>query len=100
MNFADRLNILFKTRNKSLRNVADDIEITPSTLSRYLSGKHEPDYGSLVKLCKYFGVSMDWLGGLSDDPTNRNRNEISFLYEAASAEDKKIVDLVLDKYKT
>ena len=100
MKFSERLNILFKARNKSLRSVADAIEITPSTLSRYLSGKHEPDYSSLVKLCKYFNVSMDWLGGLSDDPSSHNRNEINFLYEAASAEDKKIIDLVLAKYKT
>ena len=103
MTFADRLNILFQTRGKTLTAVSDEIGIRPSTLSRYLRGLHEPDYSSLQKLAAYFNVSMDWLGGLVDDKhgTLADRyKEVSVLYASASESDKKIIDLILDKYKT
>jgi len=100
MSFADRLKILFDTRGKTLTAVADDIGITAATLSRYLNGIHEPDYKSLLKLSLYFDVSMDWLGGRVEDRRGTViTKDISVLYSIASDEDKKIVDLVLDKYK-
>jgi transcriptional regulator with XRE-family HTH domain len=54
--------------NKSAKEVAESIGISPSTISMYLSGKRVPHPEVIVKLSQYFHVSSDYLLGLSDDP--------------------------------
>lgn len=102
MSFKERFKILLETKGKSVRSVADACGLTPATLSRYMNGIHEPDFGSIVKICRYFDVSMDWLAGLTESPrtsTLEKYSEIGTLYSVASDEDKKIINLILDKYK-
>ena len=55
--------------NQTAKEIAKTIDISPSTLSLYLSGKRVPHPEVLVKLCKYFNVSADYLLGISDNPS-------------------------------
>jgi transcriptional regulator with XRE-family HTH domain len=77
--FQDRLfdlvNDKKKSDNCSQENVAKRIGIKPQALSEYLNGTgaekkfREPGAVALYKIAKYFGVTVDYLLGLSNMPT-------------------------------
>ena len=55
---------LKKARKKkalSQLKVAMDLSITREALSHYENGKRSPDVDMLVKLARYFGVSVDYI---------------------------------------
>ena len=62
---------LFKERlrnlrgEKSLQEVAYDLEISRATLGYYESGERKPDIEILLKIAKYYNVSCDYLLGLT-----------------------------------
>ncbi len=100
--FRERFNQLVKREGKTLYALSDAININPPTLSRYLSGSRTPDIPYIVKISKYFGVSVDWLLGvdeMSNGDTQADLKEIANLYAAASEDDRAVVRAVLKKYK-
>lgn len=46
-----------------------NLGIPQQTYSRYESGVSEPSLGMLCKIARHFGVSTDWLLGLTDSRT-------------------------------
>lgn len=66
---------IFSLRLKTLRGdksqdeVAKGIGISRGALSYYESGERKPDINILYSLSKYYGVSADYLIGLSDTPS-------------------------------
>ena len=50
-----------KKKGLSQLKVAMDLSITREALSYYENGKRSPDVDMLVKLARYFGVSVDYL---------------------------------------
>lgn len=73
-----------------------------ATLSRYLQGVREPELKYVVRLARYFGVSVDWLLGLSNDRYEAVPSEVrefATLYALASPDDRTIVETVLKKYR-
>ena len=71
---------IFCSRLKEVRNslsqneFAKTLGIPQTSYSRYESGKNEPDYELLVAICRTFGVSADWLLGLTDERVPRGGN--------------------------
>lgn len=62
---------LKKARKKkalSQLKVAMDLSITREALSHYENGKRSPDVDMLVKLARYFGVSVDYIIFGEDSP--------------------------------
>ena len=56
----------------------------------------------VVRLARYFGVSVDWLLGLSNDRYEAlpaEVREFATLYALASPDDRTIVETVLKKYR-
>lgn len=51
---------------KSQSEVAKDLKITQRKLSYIETGKTEPSLEDLVRLCKYYGVSADYILGLTE----------------------------------
>ena len=49
--------------------LAEKLEISERTLTRYESGECEPSVSVLIKLSLLFDVSIDYIVGLKDDPT-------------------------------
>ena len=48
--------------------LAMDLNLNQNSISRYEQGKREADYSTLIALADYFGVSIDYLLGRTDNP--------------------------------
>lgn len=60
MNFSSRLALLIGQRGVTQRIVADECDLSPGALSQYLKDR-TPKAEELLKLARYFGVTMEWL---------------------------------------
>ncbi len=67
----ERLKYLRINQNLSQAKLAKDIDVGARSYQRYEYGDRIPTADIIIKLAKYFGVSADYLLGLSDDPTRR-----------------------------
>lgn len=62
-----RLRKLVVESGKSYRQVADEMGINKGILLHTANNKWMPNSRQLIPICQYFGVSADYLLGLSDD---------------------------------
>ena len=62
-----RLKELRKERKISQLKLSVDLNMNQNTISRYENMEREADYKTLVKLADYFGVSLDYLLGRTDE---------------------------------
>ena len=66
--FAENLrNAMFFKRLKAI-DVSNATKIPPPTISRYLSGTHQPTTDNLITISKYLGISSEALLSSSDAP--------------------------------
>ncbi|MFW6312168.1 MAG: helix-turn-helix domain-containing protein [Nanoarchaeota archaeon] len=65
--FSERLKNLRKENNITLKQLADDLNTTKSTLSRYENNKREPKAYLIKKIANYFNVSVDYLLGITEE---------------------------------
>ena len=66
--FAENLrNAMFNKRCKAV-DISRATKITPSVISRYLSGTHQPSTINLIAISKYLGVSPEALLSSSEAP--------------------------------
>ena len=90
--FPSQLRDLRKKKGISQETLAHDLGVSKSTIGLYETGDTLPDAKTLRDLAVYFGVSADWLLGLSDyaedaaekkrrDTIYKARNLISELYD-------------------
>ncbi|MCC8183018.1 MAG: helix-turn-helix domain-containing protein [Clostridiales bacterium] len=99
--FQNNLRALIDARGRLIKDVAADVNVTPATMSRYLSGARDPDLKYVVRLAEYFSVSVDWLLGLNGEKFDVLPQEIqdfAELYSLASPDDRRVVQAVLSKY--
>jgi transcriptional regulator with XRE-family HTH domain len=68
MNFSDRLKKLRAEGGLTVREVANVLDVAPSTISNYEQDYRRPDFDTLGKLADYFDVSLDYLLARTDDP--------------------------------
>ena len=61
-----RLRDLREDKDKSQKEIAAFLNVTQATYSRYESGVHEIPIESLIKLAKFYSVSVDYLLGITD----------------------------------
>lgn len=45
-----------------------DLNMSQNSISRYETEAREADYSTLIALCDYFNVSIDFLLGRTDNP--------------------------------
>ncbi len=64
--FGERLKELRKEKGLSQKEVADYLNISSITLLHYEKNQREPSFDLLVEISKYFGVSIDYLFGLTN----------------------------------
>lgn len=64
--FPERLSELMKERNVTQEELAHELGIKRQTVSLYKNGQSTPDAAQLKNISLFFGVSSDWLLGLSD----------------------------------
>ena len=53
-------------RRYSQEDVAEVLQTTQQQYSRYELGIHEIPVRHVITLCKFYGISADWLLGLKD----------------------------------
>ena len=63
-----RLKELRKQRNISQLKLALDLNLNQNSISRYETGARQADYALLIKIADYFGISIDYLLGRTDNP--------------------------------
>ena len=63
--FADILRKLRKSRKLNQKQFAKEVFISPSAVSQYETGRTMPSRETLDRIAKYFGVSTDFLLGVS-----------------------------------
>ena len=98
--FRRNLRTLLDSKNYNCKEFALSIGLNPTTVSRYLTTR-SPDLTSLWRIADYWGVSMDWLLGRESEDLSFLTDEarrVASLYSAASDDDRRVIDLILEKY--
>lgn len=97
--FAERLTALRENTGKKRQEVADDLKISRASLEYYEKGKRKPDIEVLVRLADYYGVSTDYLLGLSDVSTTDKDIKFICNYTGLSETSVKILNSANDLFK-
>lgn len=63
--FAERLKELLQDRGVYQARLAEVLNTTPQAISSYVNGKTTPDYDTLCNIAEFFGVTTDFLLGVS-----------------------------------
>lgn len=66
--FPQRLRALREGLQLEQKELAAHLGLAASAISNYESGKRTPGFEILTQICRYFGVSSDWLLGLPHAP--------------------------------
>ena len=69
MYFYQRIGDLRNDRDKKQLEIAMLLKITQQQYSLYESGKREIPFHTAIELANYYKVSLDYLAGISNDPT-------------------------------
>ena len=83
MNWNKRIKDLREDHDMNKKELADKLDISERTLTRYESGECEPGVSVLIKLALLFDVSVDYIVGIKDDPiisTPSVKDELEDIY--------------------
>lgn len=78
MKFYQRLRELKEDACLSQKQVAELIGVSMSQYGKYERGEIDIPFEKAIILAKYYGVSLDYLSGLTNQK-NRNQNESEFV---------------------
>lgn len=101
--FAKQFKELIDKRGLTQRAVAERINTTETTISRYVSGDRTPNIETAVELASVLGVTLDTLVGANLSSVDRTPPDINILvacYEKASPADRQVLWSLLDRYMT
>lgn len=65
VDFGARLRILRQSKNLTQKQLADQLRLTKSVVSAYETDLRLPSYDILIKIAMIFGVTTDYLLGVS-----------------------------------
>ena len=68
MNYIENMRKIRLDRGLSQMAVAEVLEINQQQYSRYENGQNEIPIRHIITLCRFYGISADWLLGLKEDP--------------------------------
>ena len=87
--FATNLRKLIAQKRTTITALSKTLCISRQAVSQYADGTGQPNVDKLVMIAGYFGVSVDYLVGLSEIPTRNERiqgaNMVTGLWEDAIA---------------
>ena len=67
MNYIENMRKIRLDRGLSQMAVAEVLEINQQQYSRYENGQNEIPIRHIITLCRFYGISADWLLGLKED---------------------------------
>lgn len=65
--YNDRIRDLREQKKETQKQVAEMLGIRQQVYSKYELGVRSLPLEHLIKLCKYYGASADWILGLAED---------------------------------
>lgn len=63
MQIGDRILRLLQNKRITQKQLAEQLNISYSTLNGYVNNNREPDYSTIIDIAKFFDVSVDYLVG-------------------------------------
>ena len=88
----NRLEYLRNSKNLTRKDLAAILDVTPMTVYRYEKGERQINNKNLSRLSEYFGVSIDYILGNTDDLLNDSKPIVTA--ESKFAEESFVVPLV------
>lgn len=82
--FCNRLNILYGEKGETQENTAQALDTTRQAFGNWLAGRNEPDFDMTIKIANHYGVSVDYLFGLSDEKTTNLTAKSAIKYTGLS----------------
>ena len=103
--FAGTLREQLETHGFSQKQLARAAATTEATISRYVTGKNQPEISIVVRIAKALNVSVDYLCGLTDTPAPKESLGAEMIllmrcYGKADAQDKETLWSLLRRYMT
>ncbi len=74
MEYYNRIKDLREDREMKQSEIASILDITQQQYSLYEKGKRDIPLDLLIKLAKYYGVSIDYLLGLTNNPAHYRKD--------------------------
>ena len=68
-----RIRDLREDADKTQSEIADELGMWLNTYRNYETGQREPPFCVMIKLAKYYNVSLDYLAGLISTPEKLQR---------------------------
>lgn len=91
MKFGDTLRLLIDDYDKTQKEVAQELNIAPTTLGNYIRNLREPDFKTLIAIADYFDVTTDYLLDRRDVKyISHDEERLLNLYSKMENEDKKL----------
>lgn len=75
MEYYNRIKDLREDREMKQSEIADILETTQQQYSLYECGKRSIPLELLIQLAKYYGVSLDYIVGLTNTPTHFRKDK-------------------------
>ncbi|MGI6776810.1 MAG: helix-turn-helix domain-containing protein [Acetivibrionales bacterium] len=69
----ERLNTLIEKTGLQQKEIANLLNIKVSTFNGYVNGIREPNIETLIRIARFFNVTVDYIVG-NDDTNNTNEN--------------------------
>ena len=101
--FAQHLKALLDKRGINQNTLAEQLQTTEATISRYVNGIRTPNIETAVEIGRVLNVSMDELCGVQTPAQTRQAPDVGILvncYEKASDADRQVLWSLLDRYMT
>ena len=74
--FPENLRQAMHEKRQKAADVAKGTGISPSVLSRYLSGRNKPSSDNILAISQYLNVTPEWLLSSSDAPKTIKKNQV------------------------
>ena len=76
-NFGSHLKKLRIQNNLTQKELAEKIDISERAIQNYELNSRKPNFDMLIKLSRFFNVSIDYLVGESDNPRRTDNPEVN-----------------------
>lgn len=89
--FSIKLETLIKYRNKSQKELSEELMMTPSTLNGYVRGTRQPDLDTIKKICNILNASVSYFFSLDGPYIHENRNLANLFDEMGDVEHESLL---------
>ncbi len=92
MEVGTRIRRLMRERGLTQKELAADLELSPSALGNYIRGERRPPPSVLMNIAAYFGVSVDFLlGAKAEGAADARENELLQMYRILGEEQQEVL---------